>query len=86
MFLVNLPVVNSVHSTTRKVFAWSILGVTVVDVPNKVDLSKCPQVTSLPSPFIMDRGMDCGSRRTSVYLVGAQNNCACMKIVLDLSL
>jgi hypothetical protein len=49
---------------------------------NKVDSSKCPQVTSLPLPFIMD----CGSRRTLVYLVGAQNNCACMKIMLDLSL
>ncbi len=49
---------------------------------NEVDLSKCPRVTSLPLPFIMDRG----SRMASVYLVGAQNNCACMKIVLDLSL
>jgi hypothetical protein len=28
-----LPVACSVHRTTRKVFAWSILGVTVVYVP-----------------------------------------------------
>ncbi len=48
----------------------------------KVDSSKCPRVILLPSPFIMDHG----SRRTSLYSDGAQNNCACMKIVLDLSL
>ncbi len=48
----------------------------------KVDSSKCPWVISFPSPFIMDRG----SRRTSLYSVGAQNNCACMKIMSDLSL
>jgi hypothetical protein len=33
MFLANLPVAPSVHRTTRKVFAWLIIGVTVVDVP-----------------------------------------------------
>ncbi len=33
MFLVNLPVAHSVHRTTRNVFAWSIIGVTVVYVP-----------------------------------------------------
>ncbi len=88
MFLVNLPVALSVHRTTRKVFARFILGVTVEYFPvikeislnsDKVDSSKHPRVTCWPCVFIRDRG----SRRTSVPSVGAQNNCAWMKILLD---
>jgi hypothetical protein len=33
MFFVNLPVARSVDMTTRKVFGWPIIGVTVVYVP-----------------------------------------------------
>jgi hypothetical protein len=33
MFLVNLHVACSVYRTARKVFAWSIIGVTVEYVP-----------------------------------------------------
>ncbi len=46
---------------------------------DKVDSSEHPRVTCLPCAFIRDRG----SHKTLVSLVGAQNNCAWVKIWLD---
>ena len=88
VLLVNLPVACSVNRTTRKLFAWTIVGVTVECIPVSMrsslksvslDASKHPQLICFPCAFIMDRG----SRKTSVSNVGLQNNCACVKIWLD---